>query len=192
MNYFDPVPRRLVLSWANGDPVVLTIPPWCWGEVVYGLRRLYRWFPSEGVRHDLFINQASNQVVAFYVENTRRNWLADLGGYHNMLEHLRKAAGKALSAPGEMEVTDEKFAADFPALFCFLSANVDGEGELRERCKIQIFAEGGSWKCCLMDAGMEASIFVTLKVPGDAFKALEKALSVDKPDWRRWRLKRKK
>jgi hypothetical protein len=115
-----------------------------------------------------------------------------LEGRSRMLEYLKKAASKATSTPLELEVTDEEFAKKWPALYCFLSANVTADGELRERCKVQVFAEGGSWKACLMDPGNEASLFVTLPTPTKAFDALEKALGHDKVDWRVWRKNRKK
>lgn len=109
-----------------------------------------------------------------------------------MHEFLKKRASKQLSKAADFELVDEKFAAECPVLFGLVTANHDGEGELCQRCKIQVFAESGSWKACIMDPETEHSLFITLRTPSDVFKALEKALGVDRPDWRKWRQGKKK
>lgn len=100
---------------------------------------------------------------------------------------LKKALAPKDNTVLEAELVDEGFQAKFPTLAAFMLVNVMADGEERERSSVRVFAEGGCWKACLNDGHAAASIFVTLKAPADVFQALEKALSAEKPDWRRWR-----
>lgn len=187
---------RFVLRWTNGDPVVITLPPWQLGEDEGPIRRLYRFPNLPWERHDLIVHVPTMTVVCHYVENCHYNYNSSMKGRKMASEYLKKAARKQSGAATENEVTDPKFQAEFPALYDFLTCNVQelegGEVVLRERCKMMIFAESGSWKCCLMDYGASASLFLTLKAPGDACKALEKALTAERPDWRFWKNQKKK
>lgn len=102
-------------------------------------------------------------------------------------ELLNRGAAQAHAAAAEAELSDAKFEEAYPTLAAFLMLNVTGDGEVRERSKVNVFCEGGQWKACLADPGPRASLFVTLASPGDCFKVLEKALCAERPDWRRWK-----
>jgi hypothetical protein len=100
---------------------------------------------------------------------------------------LKRGADVSHAEAVEMEVEDNGFSTTFPVVAAFVLLNIDEQGELRERASVRIFAEGGQWKACLQDPNRRASLYVTVKSPGEAFKALEKALGESRPDWRRWK-----
>lgn len=102
------------------------------------------------------------------------------------MDWLKKAAtAKAAMGPRETEVAVDGFAEKFPALFSFMATNT-AEGKPRELCKLQLFADQGVWKAALHDPNTEHSLFCTVQTPQDVFKAVEKALTADSPDWRSW------
>lgn len=110
------------------------------------------------------------------------------------MDWLKKAAtARPAAANRANEVTDDAFATKHPALFAFMTASTS-EGQPRELCKVQVFADAGVWKAALHDPNTEHSLFVTLGTPGDVWKALEKALTAETPEWRGWskQTKRKK
>lgn len=94
------------------------------------------------------------------------------------------AARNAATTTGKA-VTDEKFAAKFPALTAFMTC-VEQNGVPRETSKLQLFVDDGAWKVAFHDPNTEHSLFLTLGGPEDAFKAVEKALTSERPDWRAW------
>jgi len=185
---------RVIVKLPCGSPLIVHGPPWAVYDNEKNLCQLVRFDDRGPYRHVLFVRVSDGLLVGEWRETvpSLRSLPEMLQGRLKMLEHLNKAASKAAANASEFEVPEDDFAKKFPALFCFVAANVDGQGELRERCKVQLFAESGCWKACLMDPGREASIFVTLKQPGNVWDALEKALSSDRPDWRLWRKGRKK
>jgi len=185
---------RVIVTLPCGSPFVVHGPPWAVHDNEHGLCQLVRFDDRGPYRHVLFVRVRDGLLVGDYRETVPAfgSYPEFLKGRSAMLEHLKKAASKVNGSATEFEVAEDDFAKKYPALYCFVAANVDGEGELRERCKVQLFAESGQWKACLMDPGREASIFVTLKAPQNVWEALEKALSSDRPDWRVWRKGRKK
>lgn len=100
---------------------------------------------------------------------------------------LKKASIAADAVVADSEIDDPKFCERYPTLACFLLLNVTADGEVRERSKICVFAEGGRWKASLQDTASRASLYVTLTAASEAFPALEKALNAERPDWRRWK-----
>jgi len=113
---------------------------------------------------------------------TGRTWWEEV----RQVDWLKKAAAaKAATGPKETEVTADGFAEKFPATFAFLAAST-ADGKPRELCKLQVFADSGVWKAALHDPNTEHSIFCTLGSPQDVFKAVEKALTAESPDWRSW------
>lgn len=107
------------------------------------------------------------------------------------VDYLSKAAKAATAtASKDAEVLDEAFMKKCPALFAFMS-QLKQEGKPRELCKVQVFACEGTWRAALHDTNTEHSLFVTIGTPGEAFTALEKALTKDQPDWRPWKGKGK-
>lgn len=185
---------RVVVTLPCGSPLVVNGPPWSIYDNEQGLAQLVRFDENGPYRHVLFVRVSDGLLVGEWRETIPRfNSLPHmLEGWCRMLEYLKKAASKLKSSPTEFEIIDDDFAKKYPALFCFLSANVTADGELRERCKLQLFVEGGAWKACLMDAGNEASLFTTLGSPQKCWEGIEKALTAEKPDWRAWRKNRKK
>jgi len=102
------------------------------------------------------------------------------------IDWLAKAAAARTSATSNGKiVTDEKFAAKFPALTAFMTCT-EQNGTPREPSKLQLFTDDGTWKVAFHDPNTEHSLFLTLGGPEDAFKAVEKALTSERPDWRAW------
>lgn len=185
---------RLIITLPCGSPLVVHGPPWRVHDNECGLAQLVRWDANGPYRHVLFVRVSDGLLVGEWREAvpSTGSFPHFLEGWRRMLEHLKKAASKALARPGDFEVTDDDFVKKWPALYCFIAANVTEDGELRERCKVQVFSEGGQWKACLMDPGNEASLFITLNSPVKVWDALEKALAADHPDWRQWKKNRKR
>lgn len=124
--------------------------------------------------------------------DSRLRWGGLLEEYDAMeRSHLAKAKARKAASNADSELEDAELARRYPAVLAFLASNVDEEGKARERSKVTIFAEGGKLKASLVDVWGEQSLFVTIGKPEDAFKALEKALEVEEPDWRPWRTRSK-
>lgn len=139
-----------------------------------------------GVEHVLYLEDDGDYVYVQYpvfIFNRKKAKKVD----EIMLEFLKKAATKTAAKIAQAEVDDPDFAKKFPYLNAFLVSNVGTDEKPRERSKVQVFCEGGNWKASLTDYDSKASVFVTLEGPADVFKALEKAIASDKPDWRRWK-----
>lgn len=103
-----------------------------------------------------------------------------------MQEFLKKAALNKAAQVGEVEVDDAAFCSSYPALAAFLLLTFTEDKQFRELSSVKVFAEGGCWKACLVDHNAKANLFVTIDKPQDVFKALDKALRAEKPDWRKW------
>ena len=143
----------------------------------YGSQRVIDYVNKENLESVLTVVLPLDPVGTTYKEE----WLR----VRNM-DWLKKAAvAKAAVANKETEVADEVFAGKFPALFAFMAQLRDETGG-RELCKLQLFADAGVWKAALHDPNTEHSLFLTLGSPPDVFKAVEKALTADCPDWRSW------
>lgn len=100
----------------------------------------------------------------------------------------KAAAAKSASTPNGKAVTDEKFATKFPAVTAFMTSCEQG-GAPRETSKLQLFVDDGQWKVAFHDPHTSHSLFLTLQGPQDAFQAVEKALTAERPDWRAWKEK---
>lgn len=141
---------------------------------------------ADGCEHVLYLEDDGDYVYLeypqFILNRKKAKKVDDI-----MLEYLKKAATKTAAKIAQAEVDDPDFAKKFPYLNAFMVSNVGADEKPRERSKVQIFCEGGNWKCSLTDYDSKASVFVTIEGPADAFKSLEKALASDKPDWRRWK-----
>lgn len=124
-------------------------------------------------------------TVVIPLDPVGTDYISEWKRVRNMDWLKRAATAKPLAAQRDNEVSDEVFANKHPALFTFLTATTN-EGKPRELCKLQVFADAGAWKAALHDPNTEHSIFVTLATPGDVYKALEKALTAESPDWRAW------
>jgi len=97
----------------------------------------------------------------------------------------KAAAARNAATQGGKAVTDEKFAAKFPAVTAFMTCT-EQNGVPRETSKLQLFTDDGTWKVAFHDPNTEHSLFLTLQSPTEAFQAVEKALTAERPDWRAW------
>lgn len=146
------------------------------------------WRPIKDVRYFYFFDTRTKECLGIY-------WytLSDLRQLSEeevvMLElsFLKKAKAKADASDGQWEMTDPAWAGKYPHLAVFMWANLDEDGEPRQRSALKIMVESGQWKACLIDAQTRKSLWVTLKAPEEAFKALDKALAANEPDWRFWK-----
>jgi hypothetical protein len=144
-----------------------------------------------GVSHSLYLEDDGDYIYLEcpdFIFNRKKAKKVD----EIMLEFLKKAASKTAAKVAQAEVDDPEFAKKFPYLNAFMVSNVGADEKPRERSKVQVFCEGGNWKASLTDYDSKCSIFVTIEAPAEAFKALEKALAGDKPDWRRWKAQKGK
>jgi hypothetical protein len=100
--------------------------------------------------------------------------------------YLSKASkGKAGQAKGENPFPPS-FVKDYPALTAFMTELKDHEDRPRQLSRLTLFVDAGTLKAVLSDPDQEASLYVTLDCPEEAFPALERALLADEPDWRAW------
>jgi len=99
---------------------------------------------------------------------------------------LAKASKGTAGSRGKQTGLSAKFSKEYPYLAAFLSEDTDAEDKPRDRSKLTIFDDGGAVKATLSDPSQECSLYVTVREPGEAFAAVEKALQVDDPDWRQW------
>jgi len=80
----------------------------------------------------------------------------------------------------------DKEAEKYPALWEFLT---DGgpdpaTGEVRETATVLVFRDADVLKACINDRETGRQLFVSSEGLGGLFKALERALTAEHPDWR--------
>lgn len=100
--------------------------------------------------------------------------------------HLAKASRGKAGKPLDSAQLPQSFERDYPILSAFLSEDQDADDKPRDRSKLTLFLDATGLKAALTDPTREASLYVTISAPGDAFRALERALQEDEPDWRAW------
>ena len=103
---------------------------------------------------------------------------------------LSKAQACVAALTDEVYVTDGDFGQQFPALFAFMARTVGTDGQVRQGCKVTVFAEDGKWKAGLSDPNTEHTMWVTLDSPDAVWGALDAKLRTG-PEWRRWSTGRK-
>lgn len=179
--------RLTQVDWSTRR-VCVSVSPFFFGlvdalpGVVSGMRSEggYRWF--------VYFSTLDGSLISSWKipENCYREGLGR--EVHIMhLDYLKKAKARIDAAEAQWEVEDAAWSNRYPILFTFLAANMDAEGVERQRSKVSVFVDSGSWKASLVDGETEQSLFVTIRSPEKAYEALEKALAAEEPDWRPWR-----
>jgi hypothetical protein len=73
-----------------------------------------------------------------------------------------------------------------PVLVEYLSAGAYEDGTVRQTSTITIFVEGRGVKLALNDREVRRGLYVQGDTLEDALRALERHVSSERPDWRRW------
>lgn len=81
---------------------------------------------------------------------------------------------------------DEAWAKSYPILCEWISHDYWDDGKPREVATLVLKSEEGRVLAALNDKEGKASLYVTGDSLREALKAMEKALSLSAPDWRKW------
>lgn len=103
-----------------------------------------------------------------------------------MGEFIRRSLAHVAVEGSTGALPPDKEAEKHPALWEFLT---DGgpdpaTGEVRETATVLVFRDGDALKACINDRETSRQLFVTSDGLGGLWRALERALTAEHPDWR--------
>lgn len=98
------------------------------------------------------------------------------------MKYLKKPSGSG--GKGDLKATDKVFAANYPALFEFLTIDEWSKGEARKTMTLRLFVEGGKWKACMVDREGGRVAFTTGDSVEGLFLLCDEQLREDTADWR--------
>lgn len=113
-----------------------------------------------------------------------------IGGLHAVAID-KPGSSNGTSAPAR-HYSDTQFGRLFPVLAEWLTAERYADGTPRETSTITVFADGGLFKVCFTDRGVDRKLWASGDDLLDAFALLEKWLSSGTGEWRGADNKRKR
>lgn len=100
----------------------------------------------------------------------------------NFLDSAKSAAEREQS---NIRAADDKFAAQYPALYAYLTETQLESGKARQTATLVVFTEDGSWKCTLIERQYDLQLWDTSGSFLGLLDALEAKLLSDDPGWRK-------